>query len=216
MAADENKHPNAVDATSKEAVLGRRLYSKAVEPTLAELHAQTSNMAKREALGKLSDALAQLDSVDPEGAYHLLRNLNNAISQDAKLSSAFLPNTGRDSAKGFIDPETPLGTVIIKSQTPSSQQHQQQQPSPTKLVLASNNPHLKSHKRRQESVAVTSTGSPEKAKREDNSKIDPEKAAIMAKYPGRDPEPGMEHCKQLTDVLYARWVNNLRNRWPNV
>ncbi|KAI1776313.1 Pkinase-domain-containing protein [Hypoxylon cercidicola] len=207
--ADENKQPNAVDATSKEAILGRRLYSKAVEPTLAELHAQTSSMAKREALGKLSDALAQLDSIDPEGAYHLLRNLNSAISQDAKLSNAFIPNTGRDSAKGFIDPETPLGTVIVKSQTPSNQN-----PSPTKLVLASNNPHLKSHRRRQESVAVTGAGSPEKVKREE--KIDPEKAAIMAKYPGRDPEPGMEHCKQLTDVLYARWVNNLRNRWPNV
>lgn len=210
--ADENKHPNAIDATSKEAVLGRRLYSKAVEPTLAELHAQTSSMAKREALGKLSDALAQLDSIDPEGAYHLLRNLNNAISQDSKLSNAFLPNTGRDSAKGFIDPETPLGTVIIKSQTPSAQH----QGSPAKLVLASNNPHLKSHRRRQESAAVTGAGSPEKVGRRGEDRIDPEKAAIMAKYPGRDPEPGMEHCKQLTDVLYARWVSNLRNRWPNV
>ncbi|KAI1762833.1 Pkinase-domain-containing protein [Hypoxylon sp. FL1150] len=220
VAADENKHPNAVDATNKEAILGRRLYSKAVEPTLAELHAQTSNMAKREALGKLSDALAQLDSIDPEGAYHLLRNLNNAISQDAKLSNAFLPNTGRDSAKGFIDPETPLGTVIIKSQTPSAQRENHLNPIPAKLVLASSNPHLKSHRRRQESgaVAVTGAGSPEKVGRREEKERDrdPEKAAIVAKYPGRDPDPGMEHCKQLTDVLYARWVSNLRNRWPNV
>ncbi|OTB07803.1 hypothetical protein M426DRAFT_71564 [Hypoxylon sp. CI-4A] len=205
--ADENKHPNAVEATSKEAIIGRRLYSKAVEPTLAELHAQTSNMVKREALGKLSDALALLDSVDPEGAYHLLRNLNSAVSQDNKLSRAFLPNAGGsvNSMKGF-DAETPQGTVIIKSQTPS---HQNQ--SPTKLVLASSNPHLKSHKRRQESVA--SNGSPEKISARER---DPEKAALQARFPGREAPPGMEHCKQLSDVLYGRWVDGLRIRWPNV
>ncbi|KAI0840057.1 Pkinase-domain-containing protein [Hypoxylon sp. FL0890] len=207
--SDENKHPNAVDANSKEAILGRRLYSKAMEPTLAELHAQTSNMTKREALGKLSDALALLDSVDPEGAYHLLRNLNSAISQDTKLSKAFLQNT-EGSIKGF-DSSTPQGTVIIKSQqTPSIQNLNQ---SPTKLVMAANNPHLKSHRRRQESVAVNTAGSPEKVSNRDR---DPEKAALQAKFPGREAQPGMEHCKQLSDVLYGRWVDGLRQRWPGV
>ncbi|KAI1138813.1 Pkinase-domain-containing protein [Hypoxylon sp. FL0543] len=208
--SDENKHPNAIEATSKEAVLGRRLYSKAMEPTLAELHAQTSSMAKREALGKLSDALALLDSVDPEGAYHLLRNLNSAISQDTKLSKAFLQSP-EGSIKGF-DTSTPQGTVIIKSQqqTPSNQS---QNHSPTKLVMAANNPHLKSHRRRQDSLAVNSAGSPEKVSNRDR---DPEKAALQAKFPGRDAQPGMEHCKQLSDVLYGRWVDGLRKRWPNV
>ncbi|KAI0011184.1 Pkinase-domain-containing protein [Xylariaceae sp. FL0662B] len=206
--ADENNHPNAVEANSKEAIIGRRLYSKAVEPTLAELHAQTSNMAKREALGKLSDALSVLNSVDPEGAYHLLRNLNSAISQDAKLSRAFLENT--DSAKG-TDAGTPQGTVIIKS----AQSNHIQSPSPARLVLASGNPHLKSHRRRQESVAVNGAGSPEKVTARDRDR-DPEKAALQAKYPGREPQPGMEHCKQLSDVLYGRWVDGLRLRWPGV
>ncbi|KAI1100733.1 Pkinase-domain-containing protein [Jackrogersella minutella] len=206
--ADENKHPNAIEANSKEAVLGRRLYSKAVEPTLAELHAQTSSMAKRDALGKLSDALALLDSVDPEGAYHLLRNLNSAVSQDSRLSNAFLQNNG-GSMKGF-DASTPPGTVIIKSQTPSNQGQNQ---SPAKLVLASNNPHLKSHRRRQESVAIGAGGSPEKVSSRER---DPEKAAIQARFPGREPQPGMEHCKQLSDVLYGRWVDGLRLRWPSV
>ncbi|KAI2641679.1 Pkinase-domain-containing protein [Hypomontagnella submonticulosa] len=209
---DENKHPNAVEATSKEAILGRRLYSKAVEPTLAELHAQTSSMAKREALGKLSDALALLDSVDPEGAYHLLRNLNSAISQDSKLSNAFLRDAG-GSVKGF-DAATPQGTVIIKSATPNAQSQSQ---SPTKLVLASSNPHLKSHRRRQESVAVNGAGSPEKVtSRERERERDPEKAALQARFPGREAQPGMEHCKQLSDVLYGRWVDGLRLRWPGV
>ncbi|KAI0897799.1 Pkinase-domain-containing protein [Annulohypoxylon nitens] len=211
--ADENKHPNAAEATSKEAVLGRRLYAKAVEPTLAELHAQTSSMAKRDALGKLSDALALLDSVDPEGAYHLLRNLNANIQHDAKLSNAFLKQTN-DSIKSYDTKgydSTPQGTVIIKSQTPS-----QQNPTPAKLVLASNNPHLKSHKRRQSSFAISSNGSPGKSSQRDRDRErDLEKAAMMAKFPGQPAQPGMEHCKQLSDVLFGRWVDGLRQRWPN-
>ncbi|CAJ2507737.1 Uu.00g089230.m01.CDS01 [Anthostomella pinea] len=200
---DENQQPGAVEATSKEATLGRRLYFKAVEPTLAELHAQTSNLAKREALAKLADAFAALDSVDPEGAYHLLRNLNSNVSNDTKLSNAFLQNIS--SVKGMIDADTPQGTVIIK--TPARQPSS----SPTKLVMASSNPHLKSHRRRQESVAVNGAGSPEKLSGKER---DPERAALQAKYPGRETEPGMEHCKQLSDVLYSRWVDGLRLRWP--
>lgn len=225
MVDENNYYPsNTVDATNKEGILGRRLYARAVEPTLAELHAQTSSMAKREALGKLSDALALLDSVDPEGAYHLLRNLNNAVSQDARLANAFLPNNntsgGGNSPLSLKSPVSPTSqsTVIVKGapMTPSAVSHPSQ--NPTKLVLASNNPHLKSHRRRQESVAIGGgglglNGSPDKASRLDR---DQEKAALQMKYPGREGQPGMEHCKQLSDVLYGRWVDGLRLRWPGV
>ncbi|KAI1129484.1 kinase-like domain-containing protein [Nemania abortiva] len=201
---DENKHPNAVEVTSKEAILGRRLYSKALDPALAELHAQTSSMAKREALAKLSEAFASLDAVDPEGAYHLFQNLNSIIAQDNKLSNAFLNNHG--SLKEPTDSDKLHGTVIIKG-APGNLP-----PSPTKFVLAANNPHLKSHRRRQSAALVnTGTGSPEKATRPER---DAEKASLQAKYPGREPQPGMEHCKQLSDVLYSRWVDGLRLRWP--
>ncbi|KAI1169176.1 kinase-like domain-containing protein [Nemania serpens] len=201
--ADENKHPNAVEVTSKEAVLGRRLYSKALDPALAELHAQTSNMAKREALAKLSEAFAALDAVDPEGAYHLFCNINSTLAQDSRLSNAFLNTPG--SLREPTDSDKPHGTVIVKSPPANPP------PSPTKFVLATNNPHLKSHKRRQSTaLANSSASSPEKATR---SERDAEKAALQAKYPGRDPQPGMEHCKQLSDVLYSRWVDGLRLRW---
>ncbi|KAI1735067.1 kinase-like domain-containing protein [Xylaria scruposa] len=197
---DENKHPGAVEVTSKEAILGRRLYSKALDPALAELHAQTSSMAKREALAKLSDAFAALDAVDPEGAYHFFRNLNSTIAQDSKLSNAFSCTQG--SIRESVELEKPQGTVIIKS-TPSPSNLP---PSPTKLVLAASNPYLKSHRRRQSAALVNGVpSSPEKA----------EKAALQAKYPGREAQPGMEHCKQLSDVLYSRWVDGLRLRWPN-
>lgn len=200
---DENKHPNAVEVTSKEAILGRRLYSKALDPALAELHAQTSSMAKREALARLSEAFAALDAVDPEGAYHLFRNVNSIVAQDSKLSNVFLNGLG--SLRDPSDSDKPHGTVIIKSppgNVPTS---------PTKLVLAANNPHLKSHRRRQSAALVnTCAGNSEKAVRPER---DAEKAALHAKYPGRESQPGMEHCKQLSDVLYSRWVDGLRLRW---
>lgn len=28
--------------------------------------------------------------------------------------------------------------------------------------------------------------------------------------------PGMEHTKQIANVLYQRWSEGLRNRWPAV
>ncbi|KAH9901858.1 Pkinase-domain-containing protein [Xylariomycetidae sp. FL2044] len=217
---DENKNPNLVEANSKEAILGRRLYSKALEPTLAELHAQTSNLAKREAIAKLSDALAALDAVDPEGAYHLLRNLNSTIAQDSKLSKAFLSNEAAPTKSGLLPEstasDTPQGTVIIKNTpahgTPLSTAQQPQQMSPTKLVLASNNPHLKSHRRRQQSVAVNEL-TPDRGGNRDR---DPEKAALRAKFPGQEPLPGMEHVRDMSEVLYKQWVDGMRLRWPKV
>lgn len=192
---DENRPPTVappVEPTSKEALLGRRLFNKALDPTLTELHAQTSGNQKREALAKLNDAFATLDAVDPEGAYHLLRNLMSAVSQDTKLSNAFMP---QQSLKMPSD-GTPQGTVIIKRDaTPASV-------SPTKLVMASNNPHLKSHKRRNSQFAVLEQ--------------EREKSALEAKYPGGEARPGMEHCRQLSDVLYDRWAQGLKRRWPAV
>lgn len=185
-----------VEPYGKEAILGRRLYSKAIEPTLAELHAQTSAMQKREALGKLCDAFAALDAVDPEGAYHLMSNLVTAVSQDNKLNSALL----RHSAQKIPDDGTPQGTVIIKSSTPSTG-------SPTKLILSSNNPHLRSHRRRQQESPVG------RMTVRDHEK---EKTTIEEKFPGREARHGMEHCKQLSDVLYGRWADGLRIRWPAV
>ena len=187
-------HPAPVEASSKEALLGRRLFAKAVDPTLSELHAQTSAMAKREALAKLSDAFSLLDTVDPEGAYHLLQNLVTAVSQDNKLNAAFLSQAAMKGASA----NTPQGTVIIKSASTPAPPN-----SPTKLVLSQANPHLRSHRRRQTEIT--------------HDFVDrDEKAALEAKYPGNEPQPGMEHCRQLSDVLYGRWLEGLRLRWPAV
>ncbi|KAK5993380.1 Serine/threonine-protein kinase svkA [Cladobotryum mycophilum] len=191
---DENIPPamaSPVEPYGKEAILGRRLYTKAVEPTMAELHAQTSGMQKREALAKLSDAFAALDAVDPEGAYHLMTGLVSAMSQDNKLNTALL----RQPLQKAPDDGTPQGTVIIKNSTPSTPA--------SKLVFSSSNPQIRSHRRRQ-------MESP-------SSKVsEKEYTVIEEKYPGREARPGMDHCKQLSDVLYNRWADGLRIRWPAV
>ena len=207
----ENQPPEPflpAEASSKEGILGHRLYSRALDPALAELHAQTSDMRKREALAKLSDAFSLLDSVDPEGAYHFMRNLVSVVSQDGKLSNAFLQ---QPASKTPLDDGTPQGTVIIKSQQPTPAAPL----SPTKLVLSQANPHLKSHRRRQGSLAPDF--SPEKMDKSEKEKLrDMEKAALEAKFPGREAQPGMEHIKQLSEVLYGRWVNGLQLRWPAI
>jgi serine/threonine-protein kinase 24/25/MST4 len=175
MTRDENRPPMA-ETTTKDAILGRRVFNKVVDPTFQELHAQTSNQAKREALSRVADAWSALDAIDPEGEYQLLKAMIERAQSDPKLS-ALLSSTKASSRDG-----TPQGTP---------------QKSPTKLVLAQNNPHLKSHRRRQSSMM--GDGYQEK----------------LHNLPGQA-ITGMEHTKQLADVLYGRWADGLRNRWPAV
>jgi serine/threonine-protein kinase 24/25/MST4 len=194
-----------VEPTNKEALVGRRLYNKAIEPTMAELHAQTAASHKREALANLSNAFAMLDSVDPEGAYHLLQNLVSAVSQDKRLNAAFLQQHQQQPATLSKTPldGTPQGTVVIK--TPAAAPV-----SPTKLVLSNANPHLRSHRRRQGTPDGSVFDRPPEKER------DQEKSPLAAKYPGQEAPPGMEHCQHLSEVFYSRWANGLRHRWGAV
>lgn len=190
---DENAPPAAVSPVEpfgKEAAMGRRLYTKAIEPGLANLHTQTSAMQKREALAKLTEAFTALDAVDPEGVYHLMNSLVSSMSQDKKLDAAFL----QQPIQKIPDDGTPQGTVIIKSAATT--------PSPTKLIFNSSNPHLKSHRRRQGESPL-----PKSAEKEFDR-------ALESKFPGHEARSGMEHCKQLSDVLYNRWAEGLKMRWP--
>jgi serine/threonine-protein kinase 24/25/MST4 len=165
----EEKRPPMVETTTKEAILGRRAFNKVVDPAFQELYAQTGNQSKQDALSRVANAWSVLDAVDPEGQYQLLKLLIDKAHKDPKLAS-LLP--------------------AAKSQPASPQASPQK--SPAKLVLAQNNPHLKSHRRRQSSML--------------------EMREKLQKLPG-EAVPGMEHTKQLADVLYGRWADGLRNRW---
>lgn len=72
-------------------------------------------------------------------------------------------------------------------------------PSRPKLVLAQNNPHLKSHRRRQS----------------EQTHADDHWQGAGLNLPGQQ-VLGMEHTKQLADVLYDRWTAGLRSRWRAV
>lgn len=250
-ASDENRPPSKPTATpseqqqqqqphsGKEAVLGRRLYAKAIEPSLAELHAQTAGSDKRAALANLSDAFAHLDAADPEGAYHLLQSLLASVSQDKKLAAAFLvPSPSLLSSPASRPPApppaahdngTPQGTVLIKPSSTTTPAPPPPQSSPGKLVLSNANPHLKSHHRRKQgsspdgSVFAEGSGSGP-AEKEGGSSVffrEAEKTGLAGggvegKYPGREALPGLEHCQHLSEVFYQRWANGLLCRWGGV
>ncbi|GAM36339.1 hypothetical protein TCE0_018f05353 [Talaromyces pinophilus] len=154
---------------SKEAQLGRRAYSRGIGLACQEILANTGDQEKREAISRLAEAFSDLEMVDPEGLYHILKLSNEKMRADSKLSA------------------------LLPEPTPTTPQKQ-------KLVLAQNNPHLKSHRRRQsEQIQVEQKGSPQ----------------LSSSMPGQH-VPGMEHTKQLADVLYQRWSEGLRNRWPAI
>ncbi|KAK2879971.1 hypothetical protein FQN49_000697 [Arthroderma sp. PD_2] len=165
----ENSAPKTLfsEPNSKEAILGRRMYNVGVGLTCQEVLANTCDQEKREAISRLAEAFSDLEMIDPEGLFHIVKTSYEKLHADPKISTVF-PKPA---------PESP------------------QKP---KLVLAQNNPHLKSHRRRQ-SVQVQSE----------------QGWNAGGNIPGQHPV-GMEHTKQLADVLYTRWTDGLRNRWPAV
>lgn len=220
---DENERPKTSgnplasvheSPASKETLLGRRLYAKAIDPCLQELHAQTSNQVHRDALAKIADAFAVLDTVDPEGELLLFKGLMEHISGDRKLVKELglrnMADSSRSPSKGL---HTPSLTPMPESPQPSTPSRSPRKKlggadangSPVKLVLAQSNPHLKSHKRREASGLGISV----------SSNSDKEEKEKLAGLPGTV-VPGMEHFKNLADVLYGRWSNGLRGRWPDV
>jgi serine/threonine-protein kinase 24/25/MST4 len=63
------------EPTSKEALLGRRAYSKAIGLACQETLATTWDQEKREAISRLAEAWSDLEMVDPEGLYHIVGSL---------------------------------------------------------------------------------------------------------------------------------------------
>lgn len=69
---DENMQPADLTMT-KEALLGRRAYTKSIDQAFQETYAQTANHFKREAISRVANAWNALDADDPEGEYYLLK-----------------------------------------------------------------------------------------------------------------------------------------------
>ncbi|KLJ09482.1 serine/threonine protein kinase [Blastomyces silverae] len=168
---DENCAPKTLfsEANSKEAILGRRAYNKSIGLSCQEVLSTTWDQEKREAISRLAEAWSDLEMVDPEGLYQIMKSTCDKLQADPKLSTLLPKQTA-------VEP-----------------------PAKPKLVLAQNNPHLKSHRRRQSEQIYT----------------DEHLQGPGLDLPGQ-PVLGMEHTKQLADVLYDRWTAGLRNRWRAV
>jgi serine/threonine-protein kinase 24/25/MST4 len=189
---------------TKESLLGRRAYSKIIDATFQEAHAQTAEAGKREAVARLHNAWSVLDRVDPEGEFLLLKSLIEKLKDDPKVATALglIPNPGQIS--------TPTSSPVKQQQQGTPQKPSQSSQidhsslSPSKqqrLVLAQNNPHLRSHKRRQSAFVET-----------EFTKVR-EKEIDERRLPGYV-QPGMEQAGGLAEVLYGRWMEGLKGRWP--
>ena len=175
---------NAPPAETKESVLGKRAYAKAIGISCQEILNTTADQGKRETMARLAECFSDLEQEDPEGIYHVVQLMIEKLQSDPKLAS-MLPTFS--TSKPDSDPTTPQ--------------------KPTKLVLAQNNPHLKSHKRRQSA----------QIQREDSGygSSSPMNEKISSNMPGQC-TVGMEHVHNLESVLYGRWLENLANKWPNM
>ena len=186
---------------SKETLLGRRLYTKAIGLSCQEVLNTTAGEEKRDAIAKLAEAFSDLELIDPEGLYHVMRGVVERMGEDGKLSQ-LLPQgkgSGRRQQQTELDRQQtsapPQSRIHSRSQSQSQSQNPSSQTStrlhlitpdmvadlsqpipPTttasstntanntpqrretanaaKLVLAQNNPHLKSHRRRQSALDV--------------------------------------------------------------
>ncbi|KAF9691097.1 hypothetical protein EKO04_010823 [Ascochyta lentis] len=225
---------------TKDALYGRRAYSKVLDSVFQEAYADTGSPHQREAMGRVASAWAQLDEIDPQGEFMLLKAMVDRLKQDSKLASALgielpaaqspLKHNTRGSETSYggttvhgtsttrVRSNTKLSSSSISKSSASEDYDSPSTPvdtpstpngtsgSPTKgpkLVLAQNNPHLKSHRRRQSAFVVG-----EKPYGNDSLPMVDEK-----KLPGHV-EKGMEQQGLLADILYGQWMSGLRSRWP--
>ena len=255
-------------AVTKESLLGRRAHAKVLESVFAEQHAQTAGEAKREALSRLASAWSVLDRVDPEGEFLLLKAIIDSAKTDPKLAIALgletspstplttsptKPSAGatpspRKSSRDLMPPPPPQQPSTPgkphKKHSVDGMAPPKYSPSPSpspnkqKLVLAQNNPHLKSHRRRQSAIIEASQLSPKPSQaelghRRRQSEMPPSPlrkessaAEIMrAKESRRDfgiedtrlpgfVQEGLEQQGFLAERLYGAWLEGLKGRWP--
>ena len=206
----ENQHPSAPTAipVTKESILGRRAYAKCIDPALQEAYASTAPGPKQAALSKLAEAWSHLDEVDPEGEILFLKSLLERVQNDPKLSAQIMPAQVASTQLATLRLASPVKRSPIAPENdlldtpPSSPQKRDGTP---KLVMAAQNPHLRSMQKLQSAAEVAA----DKIKEKGQSP----KGPMEDNLPGKV-ESGLEHVGLLADALYGRWSEGLRARWP--
>lgn len=224
--SNENTPP-PVDAVSKEARMGRQIFSKVIDPAFQELHASTAPSEKQDLLARVGQAWSALDALDPDGEYLFFRGILERLQSDSKLSNLIrpfqaslltpsstpsTPQRSPSKASSKASPEkrtrdaTPQrspskrpskGAPMPKPSTP--------QRSPSKLVIAQSNPHLQSHARRRQSNQVSLVSAAAEKPQLPGRRI-------TVDMDGEETDPAVEHTRQLADALYSRYGDAIRNR----
>lgn len=95
---------------------------------------------------------------------------------------------------------------LAKALLPSSAQGT---PQKARLVLAAQNPHLVKHQQSRQTSQVSVVGGAGQSAAAETA------VGAMAAQAAQA-QQGMEHTRQLAEVLYGRWAEGLRSRWPQI
>ncbi|ETN36683.1 uncharacterized protein HMPREF1541_08961 [Cyphellophora europaea CBS 101466] len=160
--------------SSKEAILGRRLYSKAIGISCQEVLDNTADASRREAVAKLAESFSDLESADPEGMYAIMSAIFSRVKEDKKMMTLIPPLAAMSQAPSLL--ASRVSSVASTASTTSTSPKKEPfrgpgsrlstplasptKPSSSKLVMAQNNPHLQSHHRRQSTQSHIKTSTP--------------------------------------------------------
>ena len=172
--------------------------------------------------------------MDPEGIFAIVTSVISRMTHDTKLKDLLPQHASQQpvqrSEAGSRSPSKATAAAQIERENAA------------KLVLAQNNPHLKSHRRKQSAQiqspskaaqsresSLLAPSSPGNVSRATSGHVNGRALSgesALSKGNGiRQVVEGedeinlggeLEHTKQLAEGLFERWVEGLRVRWPAV
>lgn len=126
----------------------------------------TADDSRREAVAKLAEAFSDLEAADPEGMYAIMSGIFTRVKEDSKLLT-LVPALAKLTQSTNVPGSRISSVASTASTAASTSPRKEREPfrapgsrlntpltspvkaSGPKLVMAQNNPHLKSHHRRQ-------------------------------------------------------------------
>jgi serine/threonine-protein kinase 24/25/MST4 len=210
---DENRAP-VIIPSSKEGILGRQVHSDIVQPAIEQVSSwpvfsrleicpepaiqiqpQTTSSAERNALARLDGAWKDLDAINPEMGYHLVRNLLERLQQRPQLQSVIVPSSLQNQpysqgTKPKLSGDTLFGT-----------------PPPSAPIRAPKE-EITRCKRAQSNASNHSKSSSANGRR-------PSTQADDFIFSDEEENPNKSQGEKLADVLYGRWLEGLRTRWED-
>ncbi|RMZ77264.1 hypothetical protein DV738_g4543, partial [Chaetothyriales sp. CBS 135597] len=219
--SEENQDPSSDNSKAiapstptkmKQVVVGAT--ASAIQ-SIQTLNGNDTGESKRNAVAKLAEAWSDLEAIDPEGVYAIMTAVLGRMQQDAKLAT-LLPARQQQQSSSSSSAPTTAASSLAKPTT-----------SAAKLVLSQNNPHLKSHRRRQSTQAIHSaSSSPRPSPRPSPAPTREPSRVWSAKAGGDDAQAAdelkgwhagkLDHTRQLSEVLFERWVDGVKGRWGGV